>query len=563
MEADRRLTFGDFSLDLASEQLLCGDEVVALTPKAFAVLRRLVEDGGQLVSKEELLRAGWAKTHVSDGVLKVDHPGDPPRARRRSGGAVASSRPCRAGATASSPPAPVRPRSRRRSIRAARWSAATGCSRSSRTGSRAPAPASASSCSSPAKPASARPRCSTRFWRRAASDPDLLIARGACLEHYGAAEAYLPVLEAFGRLLREPGAERVIRVLETHAPTWLVQLPWLEHRDDREALRRELLGVTKERMLREMAEALEALTADDPASVGARGSPLERLFDARSARRCSARRQESARLLVVGSYRPVDVIVAATSAAGAHPGAAGAAPVRGHRPRVPARAACRRVSGAAFRRACVSVRAGARRAPADGRQSALHGAGGGRARRPSRAGAGGRPLAAERTRWQRSPAPSPRACARWSKSRSIACNPRRSACSKWRACSGTNSPSDRSRPASTRIRWRSRSAAMQLARQGQFLSAAALFVRPDGTQVARYRFTHSLYPHAIAERVPAGLAPAIAPAGRRMARAHLRRAGHGDCRPAGMALRGGGRLPPGHPLPRPGGGERRRALRLR
>ena len=71
MEADRRLTFGDFCLDLASEQLLCGDEVVALTPKAFAVLRRLVEDGGQLVSKEELLRAGWAKTHVSDGVLKV------------------------------------------------------------------------------------------------------------------------------------------------------------------------------------------------------------------------------------------------------------------------------------------------------------------------------------------------------------------------------------------------------------------------------------------------------------------------------------------------------------
>jgi DNA-binding response OmpR family regulator len=35
---------------------LCSAEVVALTPKAFAVLHRLVEDGGQLVSKEELLR---------------------------------------------------------------------------------------------------------------------------------------------------------------------------------------------------------------------------------------------------------------------------------------------------------------------------------------------------------------------------------------------------------------------------------------------------------------------------------------------------------------------------
>jgi DNA-binding winged helix-turn-helix (wHTH) protein len=45
--------------------------MVALTPKAFAVLRRLGEDGGQLVSKEELLEPGWGKTHVGEGVLKV------------------------------------------------------------------------------------------------------------------------------------------------------------------------------------------------------------------------------------------------------------------------------------------------------------------------------------------------------------------------------------------------------------------------------------------------------------------------------------------------------------
>src|SRR5207247_8075438 len=71
MDANRRLTFGGFSLDLANDKLVCDGEVVALTPKAFAVLRRLLEDGGQLVTKEELLRAGWANTHVSDGVLKV------------------------------------------------------------------------------------------------------------------------------------------------------------------------------------------------------------------------------------------------------------------------------------------------------------------------------------------------------------------------------------------------------------------------------------------------------------------------------------------------------------
>src|SRR6185295_8341192 len=71
MEAERRFTFGDFCLDLGGRHLECGNQIVALTPKAFAVLCRLVEDGGQLVSKQELLRAGWGKTHVSDGVLKV------------------------------------------------------------------------------------------------------------------------------------------------------------------------------------------------------------------------------------------------------------------------------------------------------------------------------------------------------------------------------------------------------------------------------------------------------------------------------------------------------------
>src|SRR5262245_18899992 len=71
MEASRCVTFGEFSLDFAKEKLACRGEVVALTPKAFTVLRRLVDDGGQLVSKDELLLAGWPKTHVSAGALKV------------------------------------------------------------------------------------------------------------------------------------------------------------------------------------------------------------------------------------------------------------------------------------------------------------------------------------------------------------------------------------------------------------------------------------------------------------------------------------------------------------
>jgi len=47
---------------------------VSLTPKAFAVLRRLVEDAGQLVKKDDLLRSVWRDTRVSDGVLRVIAP---------------------------------------------------------------------------------------------------------------------------------------------------------------------------------------------------------------------------------------------------------------------------------------------------------------------------------------------------------------------------------------------------------------------------------------------------------------------------------------------------------
>src|SRR5947207_3532558 len=261
MDAGRRLTFGDFSLDLTSQRLWYRDEVAPLTPKAFAVLRRLVEDRGQVVFKEELLRAGWAKTHVSDGVLKVAIL----EIRRALGDDAAAPSfietvPRRGyrfiGPRASQAPAAVDPRGapvgRDRVLAqlADRLASAVGGERQLMFLS--------------GEAGIGKTTVIDALLAHAAFEPELTIARGACLEHYGAAEAYLPVLEAFGRLLREPGAERVIRILRSHAPTWLVQLPWLNHREERETLRRELVGVTKERMLREMAEALDALSADAP-----------------------------------------------------------------------------------------------------------------------------------------------------------------------------------------------------------------------------------------------------------------------------------------------------------
>jgi TolB-like protein/DNA-binding winged helix-turn-helix (wHTH) protein/Tfp pilus assembly protein PilF len=63
------LIFGDFTLDLRRGCLLHGSEEVKLRPKSFEVLRHLVENGGRLVSKDELMDAVWPDTAVTDDSL--------------------------------------------------------------------------------------------------------------------------------------------------------------------------------------------------------------------------------------------------------------------------------------------------------------------------------------------------------------------------------------------------------------------------------------------------------------------------------------------------------------
>src|SRR5215207_3297155 len=70
MTADREITFGPFRLDKANERLLRDSRPIALRPKAFAVLRYLLERPGQLVTKQQLLDAVWPDTFVGDAVLK-------------------------------------------------------------------------------------------------------------------------------------------------------------------------------------------------------------------------------------------------------------------------------------------------------------------------------------------------------------------------------------------------------------------------------------------------------------------------------------------------------------
>mgnify|MGYP003341807333 CR=1 FL=1 len=123
------------------------------------------------------------------------------------------------------------------------------------------------------------------------------------MAHYGAVEPYLPILDALSRLCREPGHEWLITHLHQYAPLWLAQLPSLLSPADRKSLQRDLMGASRERMLREITEALEALTRETPLVLA-----LEDLhwsdFATLDLLAFLARRREAARLLVIGTYRP-------------------------------------------------------------------------------------------------------------------------------------------------------------------------------------------------------------------------------------------------------------------
>src|SRR2546425_8968507 len=56
-------------LDSANEWVWHGEQRLPLTPKAFAVLRYLVDHPGRVVTKEEVLRAVWPDTVVSEWAL--------------------------------------------------------------------------------------------------------------------------------------------------------------------------------------------------------------------------------------------------------------------------------------------------------------------------------------------------------------------------------------------------------------------------------------------------------------------------------------------------------------
>jgi predicted ATPase len=143
---------------------------------------------------------------------------------------------------------------------------------------------------------------------RLAAGSGVRIAWGQCVEHYGEGEPYLPLLEALGQLIRVAEHRAVLDAVRRYAPMWLVQLPGLLSESELERLQRQVQGATSARMLRELAEALDVLTAETPLVL-----VLEDLHwsdrPTVEALAYVAQRRTPARLLVLGTYRPVEAAI--------------------------------------------------------------------------------------------------------------------------------------------------------------------------------------------------------------------------------------------------------------
>jgi DNA-binding winged helix-turn-helix (wHTH) protein len=140
------------------------------------------------------------------------------------------------------------------------------------------------------------------FTDNLAKTGEVVVARGQCIEQYGAGEAYLPVLDALEQLCRAADAEATIALLRRLAPSWLIDLPTLISPQEREALARQCLGITTERRLREVTAFFEEIAKNRRVVV---------IFDNLQWVDPStlawisflARRRAAARLLLIGTCR--------------------------------------------------------------------------------------------------------------------------------------------------------------------------------------------------------------------------------------------------------------------
>lgn len=302
--------FYNLRLDTVNQCVWRDDTRLSLTPKAFGVFRYLVEHPGRLVTHDELLEALWPETFVQPEVLRkyileirrvLDD--------RHSKPSFVETLPKRgyqflAPVSPEHPNTPIETGERPRAVLVGRRNALTELGLrydQARQGNRQIVFVTGEA-------GIGKTTLLQAFLLQAGRERDVRVLQGQCVEGFGGKEPYYPLLDALGRFLRGPEAASMIQVLASKAPTWLVQLPSSVTPEQQANLRQEIIGTTRERMVREFCEALEFLAASNGLILALEDLHLvdHSTLDVISA---LSRRHEFCKLLLIGTYRPVDVIL--------------------------------------------------------------------------------------------------------------------------------------------------------------------------------------------------------------------------------------------------------------
>lgn len=311
MGADRQFAFDVFRFDARSGQLWCDGSETKLTPRVTAVLLLLAERAQRLVTKQDLFDRVWGGVAVSDDALTSciqelrGALGDDARRpryietchRRGYRLMVPASPSAEQGAAAlTSAPEPQQLVGRHTELEEL-----TRSFDRARAGQRQVIFVIG-------EPGIGKSSLIDAFAEQLRTAHRARIGYGQCLDHHGVGEPYLPLIEASTRLAGGPDGAVVKDVFSAQAPSWLAQMPTLRTRAERSAL--EGRGrPTRERMMRELTLAVEAIASDMPLLLKLEdihwsdASTLDWLAHA-------ARRPEPARLMVLATFRPAEMAAA-------------------------------------------------------------------------------------------------------------------------------------------------------------------------------------------------------------------------------------------------------------
>ena len=299
--------FGPFRLDPANHRLWrVSDEgesaPVTITAKAFDVLRYLVEHPGRLVSHEELLEALWSGVAVQPEVLKghvlairnaLDDDVQRPRYVETHRGrgyrfiaeVIAAQRTDNRLSSLAVPPligrdAPLN------ALREALIQARKGHPRIVFVHGDAGI----------GKTALVEAFCSDLSSRHTS------LSFGRCIEGFGGAEPFYPIIEALSRLIKGANGNKVQDALINVAPSWAYQLAGILSREHRALLQKVAHISARSRMLGEFCDLLEVIAEDEVFVL-----LLEDLhwsdFSTLDLISAFARRKSAVKLLLVATYR--------------------------------------------------------------------------------------------------------------------------------------------------------------------------------------------------------------------------------------------------------------------